>query len=81
MITITDSGLGINDTDLDVLFEPYAQLDNPNKNVVMRSIAFATVKNLIRILKGNVCVDSQAMQGSSYTVIIPIEKVMQTSNE
>ena len=47
----------------------------------MRSIAFATVKNLIRILKGNVCVDSQAMQGSSYTVIIPIEKVMQTNNE
>lgn len=81
MFNIQDSGLGINENDLDVLFEPYAQLDNPNKSVVMRSIAFATVKNLIRILKGNVCVDSQAMQGSSYTVIIPIEKVMQTNNE
>ncbi|MGN1125059.1 MAG: sensor histidine kinase [Candidatus Gastranaerophilaceae bacterium] len=81
MFIIKDMGLGISDNELDVLFEPYTQLDNPNKSVVIRSIAFATIKNLIRILKGNMWVDSEPMHGSTYSIIIPTEKVMQTGNE
>lgn len=81
LFSIQDMGLGISETDLDNLFEPYAQLENPNKKAVVRSIAFATIKNAIKMLKGNVWVDSEAMQGTTYNVIIPTEKVMQTSNE
>ncbi|MBR1943061.1 hypothetical protein IJ843_04945 [bacterium] len=81
MFTVKDMGLGISDTDLDTLFEPYAQLDNPNKKSIIRSIAFATIKNVIKMLKGNMWVDTEAMQGTTYNVIIPTEKVMQTGNE
>ena len=81
MFTIKDMGLGISDADMDNLFEPYTQLDNPNKKAIIRSIAFATIKNLIKILKGNMWVDSEAMQGTTYNIIIPAEKVIQTGNE
>ncbi len=81
MFKIDDQSLGISDIELENLFEPYAQLDNPNKNNVFRSIAFATIKNIIRIMKGNVWVEPEAMHGTTYCVIIPAEKVMQSENE
>lgn len=81
MFKIDDQSLGISDVELENLFEPYAQLDNPNKNNVFRSIAFATIKNIIRIMKGNVWVEPEAMHGTTYCVIIPAEKVMQSENE
>ncbi len=81
MITVKDMGLGISEADLDNLFEPYAQLDNQNKKNIIRSISFAVIKNLIKMLKGNMWVDTEAMQGTTYNVIIPTEKAMQTRNE
>ena len=81
MFKIDDQSLGISDIELENLFEPYAQLDNPNKNNLFRSIAFATIKNIIRIMKGNVWVEPEAMHGTTYCVIIPAEKVMQSENE
>ena len=81
MFKIDDQSLGISDIELENLFEPYAQLDNPNKNNVFRSIAFATIKNIIRIMKGNVWVEPEAMHGTTYCVIIPAEKVIQSENE
>lgn len=81
LFSIHDMGLGISETEMATLFEPYAQLENPNKKVIVRSIAFATIKNAIKMLKGNVWVDTEAMQGTTYNVLIPTEKVMQVVNE
>lgn len=81
MFTIKDMGLGISESELDTLFEPYLQLENPNKKVILRSMSFAIIKNVIKMLKGNMWVDTEAMQGTAYNIIIPTEKVMQTGNE
>ena len=81
MISVTDMGLGISEEDLENLFEPYSQLDNPNRKNIIRSILFATIKNSIKMLKGNMWVETEAMQGTTYNLIIPTEKVMQTNNE
>lgn len=77
MITISDTGAGVGEGDLDVIFEPYAQLDRPNKKNIVRSIALASVKNLVKYLKGNVWIESEPMQGTTYNVILPIEKFAQ----
>ncbi len=74
MITISDTGAGISENDLDIIFEPYAQLDKINKKNILRSIALASVKNIIRNLKGTIWVESKPMQGTVYNLIIPIEK-------
>lgn len=71
LISVTDTGAGISEGDLDVIFEPYAQLDRANKKNIVKSISLATVKQLVKQLKGVVWVESQPMQGSTYNVIIP----------
>lgn len=74
LLTISDTGAGISDGDLGVIFEPYAQLDKPNKKNIARSIALASAKNLVKYLKGAIWLESEPMQGTTYNVIIPIEK-------
>lgn len=74
MISVSDTGAGIIENDLNVIFEPYAQLDRPNKKNIVRSIALASVKNIVKDLGGSVWIESEPMQGSIYNVIIPIEK-------
>lgn len=75
-LTISDTGAGISENDLGVIFEPYSQLDRPNKKNIVRSIALASAKNLVKHMKGTIWVESEPMQGSTYNLIIPIEKFM-----
>ena len=74
MLTVSDTGAGISEGDLDVIFEPYAQLEKINKKNIVRSIALASVRNLVKSLNGAIWVESEIMQGASYKIIIPIEK-------
>lgn len=74
MLNVSDTGAGIVESDLNVIFEPYVQLDRANKKNIVKSISLASVKNLVKQLKGCVWIESEPMQGSRYNVIIPIEK-------
>lgn len=76
MIKVSDTGAGIAEGDLNVIFEPYLQLDRPNKKNIVRSIALACAKNLVRYLKGTIWIESEPMQGTTYSIIIPVEKNM-----
>lgn len=77
LLTVTDTGAGISEGDLGVIFEPYAQLERANKKNIVRSIALASAKNLVKYLKGAIWMESEPMQGSKYYVILPIEKAKQ----
>jgi len=74
MLTISDTGAGLTEADLSTLFEPYAQLEKANKKAIVKSIALASAKNLVKYLKGSIWVESEVMQGTTYNVILPIEK-------
>lgn len=71
LISVSDTGAGITEADLDVIFEPYAQLDRANKKNIVRSISLATVKHLVKGLNGIIWVESEPMQGTNYNIIIP----------
>lgn len=75
MVKVSDTGAGIADNDLNVIFEPYAQLDRPNKKNIVRSIALASAKNIVKYLKGSIWVESEPMQGTNYIFILPIERL------
>lgn len=74
MIVVSDTGAGISTSDMNVIFDPYAQLDRANKKNIVRSIALASAKNLVRYLRGAIWMESAPMQGSTYNVILPVEK-------
>lgn len=73
-ITVADTGAGFAEGDLGVIFDPYAQLERPNKKNIVRSIGLASVKNIVKYLKGEIWIDSEPMQKTVYNVILPIEK-------
>jgi signal transduction histidine kinase len=74
-LTVTDTGAGLSESDLQYAFEPYAQLDRANKKNIVKTIALASARNITKYLKGEIWLESEPMQGSRYTVILPIEKV------
>lgn len=79
LLTVTDTGAGISEGDLGTIFEPYAQLDKANKKNIVRSIALATAKNLVKYLRGTIWMESEPMQGTQYNIIIPIERQLQVA--
>lgn len=74
LFTIKDTGAGYSDLEQEDLFEPYLQLDKPNKKNIVRSIALASVKNLVKHLKGDIWFESVLMDGTTYYVIIPVAR-------
>lgn len=73
-ITITDTGIGLTETEMDSIFEPYTQLDKAHKKTILRSIILGTVQTIIKRLGGAVWINSEVMKGSAFTIILPIEK-------
>ena len=70
-----DTGAGLTQDELDNIFEPYIEVERPNRKDISNSISFLTVKNLIKILNGNMWIESEPEKGTVYSFIIPTEKV------
>ena len=73
LIRISDNGVGIPENEVEGIFEPYTQLDKPNKKNLVRSISLGSVKELVKMLHGAVWLETEVMKGSVYSIIIPIE--------
>lgn len=76
MIQITDTSKGLPESELNNIFDPYANIDKyiAKKNVA-KSLEMGIVYMLVRILKGRIHVQSEPMQGCIFTFIIPAEKI------
>ena len=73
-ITITDTGMGLADSELDGIFEPYTQLDKTHKKTFLRSLTLGTAYTMLKRMGGALWVNSEVMKGSTFCIIIPIEK-------
>lgn len=73
-ITISDTGVGLQESEMNGLFEPYSQLDKSNKKNIVRSISLGTASILAKRLHGVVWAESEVMKGTTFNIIIPIEK-------
>ncbi len=80
-ISITDTGIGMQETELEGLFEPYNQLDKTGKKNIVRSISLGTANILARRLNGIIWAESEVMKGTEFNVIIPMEKDYLIRNE
>lgn len=73
--TITDTGSGMSETEKAFIFDPYYQLESGNKKNLPKSLSLAIVSSLVKSMRGKVWVESEAMQGSSFSFIIPNERL------
>ena len=80
-ISISDTGIGLQEAEMDGLFEPYSQLDRQNKKNIVRSISLGTTNILAKILQGIVWAESEVMKGTTFNLIIPIERDFHLKHE
>ena len=73
-ISIKDTGTGFKEADLENLFEPYSQLEKINKKNFIRSIVLSTVRTLVDKLHGTIWVETEIMKGTTFNIILPVEK-------
>ncbi len=73
LIRISDNGIGLQENDVEGIFEPYTQLDRTNKKNLVRSISLGSAKELVKTLNGAIWLQTEVMKGTVFNVIIPVE--------
>ncbi|MBD2109145.1 sensor histidine kinase [Nodosilinea sp. FACHB-141] len=75
-ITVTDSGIGITEAEQKHIFEPYYRVSHrPTPDTEQGTgLGLAIVAQLVNLMQGEILVSSQSGQGSTFTVIFPIEQ-------
>lgn len=72
-ITVTDTGIGIPPHARDLIFEEFRQVDGSARRAYGGTgLGLAIARNLLRIMGGQIAVDSELGQGSTFTVTLPI---------
>lgn len=71
---ITDTGIGMDDTQLEELFKPFTQIDNSDtRKYGGTGLGLALSTRLVHVLGGSIKASSELGNGSSFTVEIPLK--------
>ncbi len=71
-ITVTDTGIGILDSDLDMIFEQFRQVDQTTTRKYSGiGLGLAIAKSLVQLMQGTISVKSELGKGSTFCVEIP----------
>jgi PAS domain S-box-containing protein len=80
--TVWDHGIGIRDSDLARLFQPFVQLDSSlAREAPGTGLGLALVAQMVRLHGGSVRVVSQLDEGSQFTITLPWEPALATDTE
>ncbi len=81
-IAVIDQGKGIPKDKTEQIFENYAWFSNPEKSFDSSSgIGLSLAKELVKIHKGKIIVNSKPGSGSTFTVYVPINETSYSKNE
>lgn len=73
-ISVIDNGIGLQENEIEGIFEPYTQLDKINKKNIVRSFCLGTAKELVKRLNGAIWLQTEVMRGTVFNIILPVEK-------
>ena len=71
MLSVTGTSLMLSKSDLEQIFEPYELIDSPNRKNLIRAITLASVKNMVRALRGFIWVESKVLKNTTFNIVIP----------
>lgn len=71
--TVADTGKGINEEDLALLFKPFSQLDNQNSVQSGTGLGLTLVKNIAKVMNGDAGATSQLGNGSVFWFHVELE--------
>ncbi|MDI9859384.1 hybrid sensor histidine kinase/response regulator transcription factor [Flectobacillus roseus] len=81
-IKIQDSGIGINNTELSRIFDPYYQALHSNSlKVTGTGIGLSLVKQLVDAHSGYIQVQSEPQKGTTFTVLLPLKNERIAENQ
>ncbi len=82
MFRVTDTGIGIREEDIPLLFDSFKQADNyTNKGIMGTGLGLSIAKRLVDMMDGEIRLESVYGKGSVFTVILPLTKGEKTSAE
>lgn len=72
-VSVSDTGIGIDPSDLGTLFTEFQQLDSgPSRAYQGTGLGLALTKKLVELQGGSIRVDSEIGRGSRFTVTLPL---------
>ena len=71
--SVSDTGIGIRDSDIAAIFETFKQVDTRrNRDVKGTGLGLAICKNLMELMGGTIAVASDYGVGSTFTITLPL---------
>jgi signal transduction histidine kinase/DNA-binding response OmpR family regulator len=74
--TITDTGAGIPEKELDKLFKPFSRVEKNNSLAAGSGFGLYVVKGFVDLLQGDITINSKENTGTSVSIHIPAEKAI-----
>jgi Na+/proline symporter/nitrogen-specific signal transduction histidine kinase len=75
-ISVQDNGIGISDKDQKVIFEQFRQISPSGRGRPQGSgLGLAITRRIIQFHAGQISVHSEAGQGATFNIVLPIEKL------
>ena len=73
-ITVSDSGIGIKEEHLHLMFQEFEQFDlQKNRGIIGTGLGLSIVKRLVTLMNGQIKVKSVYGQGSEFIILLPLE--------
>lgn len=80
-VTVSDTGIGIPETEFETIFQPFHQVDGAkSRKFAGTGLGLSISRNFSEALGGEISVESQPGSGSVFTVNLPLEPAELTTN-
>ena len=75
---VTDTGIGISEDNLKRIFEEFGRVQTVEKQYEGTGLGLTITQKLVYLLKGTIKLESKPEEGSCFTIVLPLERAVDT---